>query len=76
MSNATDANNPVTIDKHIPLPKERAWPLSDMDIGDSFAVESHRVAALRSSIAYEQARSEKKFTVRKAPQEIRCWRIA
>lgn len=75
------ANNEIKIDKGVPLPdsgrRKLAWPLRDMEVGDSFSLDQSRMSAVRSAINYEQRVSPgKKFTVRTTPVETRCWRTA
>jgi hypothetical protein len=74
-------NSETRIDKGVPLPDsgrmKLAWPLRDMEVGDSFSLNKSRVSALRSAIHSEQHVSPgKKFMVRTAPAETRCWRTA
>lgn len=74
------ASNEVRIEKGVPIPtteKDRAWPLADMEVGDSFSFDKSRLTALRGAIAYERRKvPSKKWMIRTTPVETRCWRIA
>jgi hypothetical protein len=64
----------IPIDKGIPLPEK--FPFERMDVGDSFLVPQDisrstvNVAATRYGEKWRM-----KFTVRKTPEGLRCWRI-
>ncbi len=74
------SSNEIRIEKGVPLPNKGAklaWPLRDMEVGDSFSLEKSRMSSVRSAVNYEQRVSPgKKFTIRTTPAETRCWRTA
>ena len=75
-----------TIEKNVPLVEvvRRAggfkYPFDEMEIGDSFVVgdtvKQASAARTYASQRRKRGKSEAWFTVRKAPDGYRCWRLA
>jgi hypothetical protein len=82
----TRAEREFEVQRNIPIPagsdgrgRKSIFPLSEMQVGDSFAAGSSIEARERVSRAvdHHQRRHGTKFTVRKQPDgSYRCWRIA
>lgn len=79
----------LKIDKNIAVPSSLArtsvYPFGSMNIGDSFLLQEDvpgrsglpvNEAKLRGASWRYGDKHGKKFTVRKTPDGIRCWRIA
>jgi len=75
----------IAIDKEIPIPesrkstgRKRMYPFHDLDVGDSFFVETnephHRVKSLLQSVRKSRF-PDKKFTTRIVNGGVRCWRV-
>jgi hypothetical protein len=77
----------MEIEKGIAIPKQKGnpsasiYPLSEMDVGDSFMMEAFdkivMMKRIRSAISqYTKNRDDdKKFTTRAVDGGVRCWRI-
>jgi hypothetical protein len=78
----------IKIEKNIPIPKElkrpsfRKYPLSDLEVEDSFFIpapsdeEYQRMRNIIQSIIRNKKFPEgKKFVIRKVEEGLRCWRI-
>jgi hypothetical protein len=74
----------ISVEKGIPVPRIRGggrpvkYPVAAMDVGDSFLFPGSTKP--NSASAYARVASAryapKKFTTRKTPDGMRCWRIA
>lgn len=81
---------PIEIEKNVPLPDvtmptSRKYPFPDMEAGDSFALPcaSKDAAAVaqrcrHAARAYITRNKHQplKFSTRRTPEGVRCWRIA
>jgi hypothetical protein len=81
---------PIEIEKNIPIPDanprpRRKYPFPDMEIGDSFHLQSQprssaKIAARMRHAACTYAkrhnRPELKFSIHRTTSGVRCWRIA
>lgn len=75
----------ITIEKNIPIPELKAgrksneiYPLSKMEIMDSFFIETNSkedIQSIRSHIHNPKNRKNKKFATRTVNGGIRVWRI-
>lgn len=68
------------IEKNIPVGKflYDKYPLKEMDIGDSFFIDTNNDDKIRSLRTYANKygkQNDKKFIVRKYENGFRCWRI-
>ena len=75
------ASSPITIDKGIPVGQDRPsnnYPLSAMEIGDSFFVRTHSVNSVRGSVRFQLKRQGLSYTVTVCKVEggARVWRIS
>jgi hypothetical protein len=55
------------------------YPLRDMAVGDSFAIDASEIGTLRSAVSYFGLRNNRKYSIRctdPIKREFRCWRIA
>ena len=70
----------IEIDKNIPIPPKRnqtsKYPLSTMEVGDSFLVVGAVQARLSGSVGTVARRTGRKFTTRKTFEGVRVWRIS
>lgn len=67
----------MEIVKDVPMvSKRQSWPFRDMEVGDSFAVEHQLEMKARMAAAAYGRYHGVKFSTRKTPLGIRCWRIA
>ena len=63
------------IDKNIPMPG--LYPFAQMQVGDSFLLlPTMRRATVSVAAQRYGAKHGAKFTVRKVPDGLRCWRVA
>ena len=87
----THPSPPITIDKGVPLTERRQlggrpskYPLTAMEIGDSFAVpyegRSARATVARSCFSFAARNPPTKFAIRRVTENgadmLRVWRIA
>jgi hypothetical protein len=72
------------IEKGVPIPQRRTlnkYPLTTMEIGDSFAAPSSLKNSLHASAAHMRRRYQKKFRIApikddpQYPDHIRMWRV-
>ena len=66
------------IEKDVQLPNKSAgekYPLSEMQVGDSFLVGDEKANAVRVAVHHRQRGLNAKFIVRKVDGGYRCWRI-
>lgn len=70
------------IEKNVPIPplKRRnkrisAYPFSEMEIGDSFAVDREKASSVSASAYLYGKKEQQIFTVRRVDGGYRCWRI-
>lgn len=72
-----------TVEKNIPIPPsakrenaKRKYPFNEMEIGDSFWVDTENRNKVRIAAFNEGTRKKKLFKVTKDMQgEVRCWRL-
>ena len=72
-------NYAFKIEKGVPLSvrAKTAFPLDDMEVGDSFPCDSPTADRLRPACHMHKLRTGKTFTVRKQVDgSYRCWRLA
>ena len=64
----------IKIESNIPMPTR--FPFADMKVGDSFLAPEGTNKSLVAVYASRHAKKTgTKFTVRRTPEGIRCWRI-
>lgn len=70
----------IKIEKGVALPDEggaRAWPIPNMEPGDSFAFPDNKKTAVRSAASYYGSKMGAKFSIRTLPNgESRIWRVS
>lgn len=75
--------NKIPIDKDVPIPKEMAergrrvmYPITDMEVGDSFEIEPEKLKSIRSVIWKHKSKSpEQDFYVQQGDDDkYRVWR--
>jgi len=65
----------IKIEKNVRMPRRlNKYPLSEMNVGDSFLVEEGCELSLRQKIFHFSKKTGKKFSVLKTPDGKRCWR--
>ncbi len=67
------SNMEIVIEKNIPIPKERPnfkSHIDEMDIGDSFRVETEYWTSLRNAASNMNKRTDKKFVVNKVKEPV------
>lgn len=68
------------IEKGIPCPKryqpQLHLPFADMQVGDSFSLETDQYTRVTGGASYYSARHNKKFSIRRDGSKYRCWRVA
>lgn len=69
-----------TVRTNVPLPKTvhrgraSVYPLSDLEVGDSFVVTDKSVRTVRSAVAAFQKKYKAKFAVRTLDTGVGVWR--
>jgi len=67
----------IKIEKNVPVPSYAGkYPLSQMEIGDSFVVNSSEAKCLRSTVAQYSKKESKKFLTKTIDGNVRAWRVA
>lgn len=71
----------IVIEKGVPLPSlgrgtVNNFPLKQMEIGDSFAVDTKKRNTVMNQIrSFEKTNPAIKFTTRKVEDTVRVWRV-